>query len=479
MSGFPGREVWVRAMLPLLKHRLTARIAFMLVFELFALNAALAFVLYARQASWSTARFSPAITIFALSATLVSQFVLWSFGLYSRRVVYSGSKVFKRLMGAFLALSVLLFPVCYAFSLTGEAVFSVTLKFYVLLLAAFLGVVALERLLILKLFRGCYLGNVLVLGTGDCTVRVIEEAKKHHGRTLDLVGILGESSQAVGQYIAGVPVIGTLSHIQETLCDLRVRTVLVCLRAEDPQLPLDLLIESKLRGYDVYDASVFYETIAQKILLEKVDSFALMSPDGYRLGSFTRWLKELTERLLAGALLALLAVPLLVTVAIIQFFSPGPAIFRQQRVGRGGKVFTLYKFRTMCVDAETSGAAWARRNDPRVTGIGRWLRRTRVDELPQLVNILKGDMAFVGPRPERPEFVDDLRKKMPYYHYRHFVKPGLTGWAQVSFAYAASVEETREKLRYDLYYVKHVSIFFDLIIMLSTLKAVVRGAGVG
>ena len=451
----------------------------MLVFELVALNMALASVLYARQASWSSAQFSPLIMLFALSATLASQFVLWSFGLYSRRVVYSGSKVFARLTGAFLVLSGLLFPVCYAFSLTGEPVFNVTLKFYIILLAAFLGVVALERLVVLKLFRGCYLGRVLVLGTGDLTARVIEEAKKHHGRTLDLVGILGESPQAVGQYIAGVPVIGALAHIQETLRDLRVRTVLVCLRCEDPQLPLDLLIESKLRGYDVYDASVFYETIAQKILLEKVDSFALMSSDGYRLGALTGWLKDLMERLLAGVLLGLFAVPLLLTVAAIRVFSPGPAIFRQKRVGRGGKVFTLYKFRTMRMNAEASGATWASRNDPRVTGIGRWLRRTRVDELPQLINVLKGDMAFVGPRPERPEFVDDLRKKMPYYHYRHFVKPGLTGWAQVSFSYAASVEEAREKLRYDLYYVKHVSIFFDLIIMLATLKAVVRGAGVG
>jgi exopolysaccharide biosynthesis polyprenyl glycosylphosphotransferase len=466
-------------MLPLLKHRLTARIAFMLVFELIAVNAGLASVLYARQASWSGAQFSPAITLFALIATLVSQFVLWSFGLYSRRVVYSGSEVLRRLVGAFLTLAVLFFPICYGFSLTGEAIFSVTLKFYVILLAAFVGVVTLERILILKLFRGCNLGNVLVLGTGDLAKRVIEEAKKHHGHTLDLVGILGESSQAVGRYIAGVPVIGTLSHIQETLRDLRVRTVLVCLRSGDPQLPLDLLIESKLAGYDVYDAAVFYETIAQKILLEKVDSFALMSPDGYRLGTVTRWLKELMERLLAGALLAVLAVPILATWAAVRILSPGPAIFQQKRVGRGGKVFTLYKFRTMRVDAERSGAAWASKNDPRVTGIGRWLRRTRVDELPQLINILKGDMAFVGPRPERPEFVDNLRKEMPYYHYRHFVKPGLTGWAQVSFSYAASVEEAREKLRYDLYYVKHVSIFFDLIIMLATLKAVVRGAGVG
>jgi exopolysaccharide biosynthesis polyprenyl glycosylphosphotransferase len=451
----------------------------MLLFELVALNVALASVLHARQAFWGDAHFSPSITLFALIATLLSQFVLWSFGLYSRRVVYSGSMVFRRLLGAFLVLSVLFFPVCYGFSLTGEAIFSVTLKFYVILLAAFLGVVALERVLIAKLFRGCYLGNVLILGTGDLTASVIEEAKKHHGDTLDLVGILGESPQAVGRYIAGVPVIGTLSHIQETLRDLRVRTVLVCLRSEDPQLPLDLLIESKLAGYDVYDASVFYETIAQKILLERVESVALMSSDGYRLGTVSRWLKDLMERLLAGALLAVLVVPLLVTWGAIRILSPGPTIFRQKRVGRGGKVFTLYKFRTMRLDAEVSGAAWATRKDPRVTGIGRWLRRTRVDELPQLLNVLKGDMAFVGPRPERPEFVEDLRKKLPYYHYRHFVKPGLTGWAQVSFSYAASVEETREKLRYDLYYVKHVSIFFDVVIMLATLRAVVRGAGVG
>jgi exopolysaccharide biosynthesis polyprenyl glycosylphosphotransferase len=465
-------------MLPLLRHRLTLRVVFTLCFELVAVNLAFASVLYARQVSWSATQINPLTPLFGLSATLVSQFGLWSFGLYSRRVVYSGSQVFKRLAWAFLALSVLLFPICYVFSLTGEPIFTVTLKFYVILLGAFVAVVALERFLVLKLFRGSYLGNVLILGTGDSTERVIEEAKKHHGHTLDLVGILDESPQSVGRYVGGVPVIGTLSHLQQTLRDLRVKTVLVCLRSEDPRLPLDLLIESKLSGLDVYDASVFYETIAQKILLEKVDSFGFMARDGYRVGFLTHWLKGLIERSLAAGLLACFAIPMLAITFAIRWSSPGPAIFKQKRVGRRGRVFTLYKFRTMCKDAEASGAAWAAKNDARVTPIGRWLRRTRFDELPQLVNILKGDMAFVGPRPEQPEFVEDLRKRIPYYHYRHFVKPGLTGWAQVSFAYAASLDDSREKLRYDLYYVKHMSLFFDLIISLATLKAVVQGQGV-
>jgi exopolysaccharide biosynthesis polyprenyl glycosylphosphotransferase len=161
----------------------------------------------------------------------------------------------------------------------------------------------------------------------------------------------------------------------------------------------------------------------------------------------------------------------------VRLDSPGPVFFRQERVGKGEQPFTLIKFRTMRNDAEKNGAVWACKDDPRVTKVGHILRKTRLDEIPQLFNVLKGDMSFVGPRPERPEFVETLKEKIPYYSKRHFVKPGVTGWAQVRYPYGASVEDSLEKLRYDLYYIKNFSIFLDILIILETIKVVLFGRG--
>jgi sugar transferase (PEP-CTERM system associated) len=467
-------------MLPLLKHRLPRRVFFTLLFELVAVNLGLAVLLYARSAWWDSPQYSPRIPLFALSATLVIQFGLWSFGLYSRQVIYSGRRVFTRLAGAFLFLSVALFPVCYAFSLTGEPVFGVTFRFYLFLLLVFLVVVAVERFAVLKVFQeSSYLGNVLVLGTGDSTSEVIREIRRHHGSTLHLVGILGESPDQIGQYVEGVPILGTLGQVRDTVRDLQVKTMILSMRYSQSELPLDFLVECKLSGYSIYDACVFYESVGQKILLEKLDPFTLLFPSGYTMTRFRSFLKNVLERALALLLLALFAIPFLLVYFLVRWTSPGPAIYKQVRVGKQGRTFLLYKFRTMREDAEgATGAQWAQKSDPRTTPVGKWLRRARIDELPQLLNVLRGDMAFVGPRPERPEFVAQLQQTIPYYHYRHFVKPGLTGWAQVSFAYAASMEDSREKLRYDLYYVKNMSIFFDMLILLATARAVAKGAGV-
>jgi sugar transferase (PEP-CTERM system associated) len=470
-------------MFPLLRHRLTPRVLFTLVFELVAISAGLIGLLKLRSVWWDGVVQTSAtrVCLFALSTTLVIQFGLWSFGLYSRQVVYSGRRVLASLLGAFCFLTVALFPVCYAFSMTGDPIFVVTLKFYVLLLAVFTLVVACERFLVLRVFAGVsYLGNVLILGTGECTREVIREARKHHGMNMRLAGILAESPDQIGQAIEGVPVIGMISHVKDTVADLQVRSILLSSPYNHPQLPLDYLIECKLSGLTVFDAGVFYETISQKILLEKLDPFTLLFPSGYNMTRFRHLVKAGIEKLLALILLGVLGLPLLFVAFLIRKTSAGPAIFRQIRVGKGGRVFTLYKFRTMCVDAEqNTGAQWARKGDPRQTLVGKWLRRLRIDELPQLVNILKGDMAFIGPRPERPEFIDELKRIIPFYHHRHFVKPGLTGWAQVSFPYAASMEDSKEKLRYDLYYVKNMSILFDMLILLATARAVIRGAGVG
>jgi exopolysaccharide biosynthesis polyprenyl glycosylphosphotransferase len=242
-------------------------------------------------------------------------------------------------------------------------------------------------------------------------------------------------------------------------------------------LPLPELLRCRAAGLEVFEGAVFCARALHRLPVELIRPSDLIFEDGFAQPG---WLLLARRALSVGAslLLLLFAAPLLAFAAIaIPFDSRGPILFRQVRVGRGGRPFRILKFRTMTVDAETSGPAWASPSDPRVTRVGRLLRRFRLDELPQLFNVLAGDMELVGPRPERPEFVAELRHHIPYYDLRHVVPPGITGWAQVRYPYAASLEEAKEKLQYDLYYVRHLSLSFDLFILLATAKVVLFGRG--
>ncbi|MBJ6727081.1 TIGR03013 family PEP-CTERM/XrtA system glycosyltransferase [Geomonas sp. Red875] len=254
--------------------------------------------------------------------------------------------------------------------------------------------------------------------------------------------------------------------------------IVVSLSERRGMLPLREIMACKVRGVDVVDAPTFYEQVTGKLLLERITPSWFIFSDGFRVSPRRRVTKRLLD--VASSVLGLvLTVPLLPFVALaIKMDSPGPAFFRQKRVGQGEKLFTLYKFRTMRADAESStGAVWAKENDPRVTRLGRVLRKCRIDELPQLYNVLRGEMSMVGPRPERQEFVEKLKEIIPYYSERHVVKPGVTGWAQVRYPYGASAGDTVEKLRYDLYYVKNLSMVLDLAIMIETMGVVVLGRG--
>jgi sugar transferase (PEP-CTERM system associated) len=237
------------------------------------------------------------------------------------------------------------------------------------------------------------------------------------------------------------------------------------------------LLECRLLGVDVVDAVDLYQRVHGKIWLEALAPGRLVFSDGFRLTPSYLLLKRVIDVVCALALL-LVAAPVMLLIALaIRLESAGPVLFRQERVGQHGRCFTLFKFRSMVQDAECRGAAWAQQNDARVTRLGRHLRRFHLDELPQAWNVLLGDLSFVGPRPERPCFVELLRGEIPFYDLRHYVKPGITGWAQVCYPYAASVEDSYEKLQYDLYYAKHVSLKLDLAILARTAMHVVFGRG--
>jgi lipopolysaccharide/colanic/teichoic acid biosynthesis glycosyltransferase len=241
------------------------------------------------------------------------------------------------------------------------------------------------------------------------------------------------------------------------------------------QVTGSLRFEERIR---VEDATTTYERVTGKILIDDLRPSWLIFSDGFRVSRVTRLMKR-TIDLGLSLTLAVITLPLMLITALLVLLEDGrPVLYRQERVGESGRTFVLSKFRSMRKDAEKGGTPiWARDGDDRITRVGRFIRKTRLDELPQLYNVLRGDMSFVGPRPERPFFVEQLSKEIPFYQQRHAVKPGLTGWAQVKYRYGSSLEDAMEKLRYDLYYIKHLSVFFDLTIVFDTVKVVLFRKG--
>ena len=256
-----------------------------------------------------------------------------------------------------------------------------------------------------------------------------------------------------------------------------ISRIVIALADRRGQLPIDDLLRAKLAGVRVEDAATTYERMTGKILVDDLKPSWLIFSDGFGASRATRLVKRLVD--FSGALLGtvLCAPVMLLTALAVRLDSPGPVLYRQERVGENGRPFTLFKFRSMRTDAEQGTPVWAKDGDARATRVGRFIRLTRLDELPQFWNVLRGEMSFVGPRPERPFFVQKLAQAIPFYMARHAVKPGVTGWAQVRYRYGASVEDALEKLRYDLYYMKHLSIVFDLMILLDTVKVMVCRKG--
>jgi sugar transferase (PEP-CTERM system associated) len=233
-----------------------------------------------------------------------------------------------------------------------------------------------------------------------------------------------------------------------------------------------------VRGIPITDLSAFYEKVRGEVPIDSLKASWLIYGSGFEQGSVRTFIKRAFDLLVSLVLFVATAPVMLVTALAIKLESPGPVIFRQVRVGRAGRPFTVLKFRSMRADAEKDGVArWATAGDARVTAVGRIIRKLRIDELPQLINVLRGEMSFVGPRPERPEFVAGLKEQIPFYDLRHSVKPGLTGWAQVRYCYGASVEDARTKLQFDLYYVKNHSLFLDILVLFETVRVILFREG--
>ncbi len=242
-------------------------------------------------------------------------------------------------------------------------------------------------------------------------------------------------------------------------------------------MPIRNLLQCKLEGIEIDEGITFYEAITGKILVEKVNPAWLIFSEGFKTGRI-RYIVKRSMDIAFSVFGLIFSLPVtLPTALLIKLESPGPVFYSQEHVGEKGQSFNVLKFRSMRQDAEKNGAVWAQKNDPRVTRVGAIIRKTRIDEIPQMWNVLKGEMSFVGPRPERPVFVDQLTKVIPYYSLRHSVKPGLTGWAQVCYPYGASEEDALRKLEYDLYYIKNSSVFIDILIVFRTVKIILFQKG--
>jgi sugar transferase (PEP-CTERM system associated) len=318
--------------------------------------------------------------------------------------------------------------------------------------------------------------RVLVLGVGR-SAAVLPELQFSGTNPFTILGFLEDAPDAADRVPRGFELLGKSKDLLNLVDELRPDLIVVALAEMRQALPAEDLLECRLRGINVEEWPTFYEKQTGKILVADLRPSWLIFSDGFVKTETTRMVKRVMDIGLALIGLAL-SLPVMALVAIgIKLDSSGPILFRQKRVGERGRIFVLNKFRSMSVDAERHGPVWAAAHDPRVTRIGRWLRQTRLDELPQFWNVLVGDMSFVGPRPERPEFVDSLQREIPFYMGRHSVKPGITGWAQVRHRYAASIEDSMEKLQYDLYYIKNLSPLLDLVILLSTLQVMLFARG--
>jgi sugar transferase (PEP-CTERM system associated) len=320
--------------------------------------------------------------------------------------------------------------------------------------------------------------RILIVGSGNLAVEVAREVLSRPDAGYRIVGFVGTDSELLGKSLINPRVIAVTSELAEVVKRENIDRIVVAMGERRGQLPTDELLKLSLGGtVSIEEGASFSERVTGRVSLSMLrPSWLIFSGRGRqaRISGLTR---SVVHRLVAliGAILSLPIV--LVTAVLIKLDSPGPVFYRQERVGQNGRPFTLVKFRSMRVDAEEAGPVWASKDDERVTRLGRIIRKIRVDEIPQFWNILRGEMNFVGPRPERQHFVAQLAQEIPYYEQRHLIPPGLTGWAQIKYAYGASIEDARQKLQYDLYYVKNQSLILDAIVLFETIKIILFGRG--
>jgi sugar transferase (PEP-CTERM system associated) len=320
--------------------------------------------------------------------------------------------------------------------------------------------------------------RILIVGSGDAAIEVAREVLSRPDAGYRVVGFVGTDSELLGKSLINPRVIGLTEELGDIVAREKIDRIIVAMGERRGQFPTDKLLQLSLTGRVwIEEGAAFYERITSRVSLGMMRPSWLIFTGPGRQKKFASFVRVAVHRL-AALIGFLLSLPIIIVTAIlIKLESPGPIFYKQERVGRNGRTFVLVKFRSMRVDAEKEGPVWASKGDDRTTRVGRIIRKIRVDEIPQFWNIIKGDMNFVGPRPERPHFVAQLAEGIPYYQQRHLIAPGLTGWAQIKYPYGASIEDARQKLQYDLYYIKNHGLVFDAIILFETVKIILFGRG--
>ena len=454
-------------------ERISWRSSWLIVCETGLILAAIVLAAYLRLGHRATDVLGEGLhkALLIAGVTLLS---LYFADLYDYRVITERRELFVRAMQALGGASLILAVLYYWFPdlIVGRGVFAIAAMFVITLVFGWR---------ILFEWANRRVGpreRLLLVGTSDSAVKLARELHERRDLGVEIVGFVDADPARVGTPVFNPGVIGTIDDIPAIVRARAVDQVVVSLGDARGRLPMDKLLEMKLDGVSFDHLPSTYEKYTGKIAVENLRPSWLIFSSGFKKTTTLIAAKRAVDVAFAATGLVLGAPLFLVVALLIRLTSHGPVLYHQRRVGQHGRVFVLHKFRSMTVDAEkATGAVWAQREDRRVTGIGRLLRRSRLDELPQLWNVFCGHMSVVGPRPERPEFVESLKRDIPFYGQRHVIKPGLTGWAQVRYTYGATVEDALEKLQYDLFYIKHMSLSLDFFIMAKTVKTVLMGRG--
>lgn len=404
--------------------------------------------------------------------TILFLLVFYAAGTYERETITRRSRaVLVPLIatGVATALSMVLFYAWFHVDI-GRGILAIAAAF------VFVGTAALRHLYRIAVGYGLLSRNALIVGDGEDIDRVIDLLRGTDDAGFKVFGIVSVTRGMPGEFVHGCPVLGHLENLRKFVEAYEIETIIVSAsRSQEPVL-LQELRPLRYAGIELIDYAALYEELAEGIALDYVDDEWLMNAAMNSSVLHIRKIKRIMDIVVSVFGLVLLSPLVLLAALCIRLDSKGPIIYRQRRAQLEGKPYTLLKFRTMRGDAEDgTGAVWAEKIDNRVTRVGKLLRTWRIDEIPQLVNVLRGEMSLVGPRPERPELIDQLARDIPFYRERLLVLPGITGWAQVKFPYAASVEAARRKLQYDLYYNKHMGLVLDCQILLRTFKTIIAG----
>jgi len=407
--------------------------------------------------------------LFALSVSVP----MASLGLYQRGLAFGVGillRLFLSLIISVIVISLLFytFPNLYF----GRGIIAFSLAF------SFVGILIIRAMFYSVISKDMLNNQILVLGTGRCALNLQELEQKRSGFFKINKFIQMNASEVLIKDVNILPL--SEDNIRKVVRENHIDEIVIALNEKrNIKMPMDALLDCRLAGIQIIDALTFLEKETARILVDQVTPTWFVFSAGFKNTFALKKGKRLLD-FIASSILLTVASPFFILVPIalwIESRGKADTFYSQQRVGLDNRVFRIYKFRSMFADAEKDGAQWAKKNDARITRVGKWIRKARIDELPQLWNVFKGDMSMVGPRPERPEFIKDLENELPFYNVRHTVKPGLTGWAQLRYQYGTSVSDAKAKLEYDLYYVKNISLFLDLVIMLETVEVVLMGKG--